>query len=121
MDGAVLVVGVGHEQGCEGWCKGAVDGNIFISLSSRNGWGDSFGVEECMSFEPEETSKVNEWLGSFWGESVPESSKVGHVKFEGEEVGNGKAIDRGSSCHLILRWHGYVISISIWMVTFEKD
>jgi hypothetical protein len=56
-----------------------------------------------MSFEPEETSNVNEWLGSFWGESVPESSKAGRVKLEGEEAGNGKAIYRGSSCHVILR------------------
>jgi hypothetical protein len=54
-----------------------------------------------MSFEPEVTSKVNEWVGSFRGESVPESSTPVRMKFESEEAGKGKAIKAAvvmSSC-----------------------
>jgi hypothetical protein len=46
-----------------------------------------------MSFEPEETSKLNEWLGSFCGESVLESSREGRMNVESEEAGKGKAIE----------------------------
>jgi hypothetical protein len=46
-----------------------------------------------MPFEPEETSKVNGWMGSFRSESVPEYSTSGCMKFESEEAGKGKAVE----------------------------
>jgi hypothetical protein len=82
-----------EERGRDGLGDGACDEWCCVGVSSQNGRGDKYKVEECMSFETQETTKVDEWLGSIRGESVPEYLPVRRMKFEGEEAGNGKAIE----------------------------